>query len=87
MRRAFRIETSRQFAKDLRRLEPSVQRRVARTLGLLVVDPYQGKKLTNVEVGQYRIRIGDYRVRYDVEGKQRVIILYRIRHRREIYER
>lgn len=47
-------------------------------------NPYQGSKLTGVEIGQWRVRVGDYRIRYDVEGEQ--VLLYRVRHRREIYQ-
>jgi len=32
---------------------------------------------------EYRLRIGDYRVLFEIEGK--TIIIYRIRHRREAY--
>ena len=31
----------------------------------------------------WRIRVGDYRIRYDIEGDR--VLLYRVRHRRDIY--
>ena len=40
--------------------------------------------LTNHKVGQYRFRIGDYRVIFDVEGESLVILS--VGHRREIYK-
>ncbi len=40
---------------------------------------------TEKGVGQWRLRVGPYRVRYDVI--RRDVVLYRVRHRREIYER
>ncbi len=40
------------------------------------------KHLTNTEP-EYRLRVGDYRVLFEVEGE--VIIVYRIRHRKNIY--
>jgi mRNA-degrading endonuclease RelE of RelBE toxin-antitoxin system len=52
-------------------------------LEALETDPYQGTKLTNVSVGAWRVRVGDYRIRYDIEGNQ--VFLYRVRHRRDIY--
>jgi mRNA-degrading endonuclease RelE of RelBE toxin-antitoxin system len=38
---------------------------------------------TNVSIGQWRTRVGDYRIRYDIEGEE--VSLYRVRHRRDIY--
>ena len=40
------------------------------------------KKLTNL-TPEYRLRVGDYRVLFEIE--ERVIVIYRIRHRREAY--
>lgn len=40
------------------------------------------KRLTNF-TPEYRLRIGNYRVLFEVEGE--TIIIYRIRHRREAY--
>jgi len=39
--------------------------------------------LINPEFGTYRFRIGDYRVIFDIEDDQ--IIVLRIGHRREVY--
>jgi mRNA-degrading endonuclease RelE of RelBE toxin-antitoxin system len=36
-----------------------------------------------VQIGQWRIRVGDYRIRYDIEGNR--VLLYRVRHRKDIY--
>lgn len=45
------------------------------------------KKLTNFSNGQYRFRIGDYRVIFDLDDKGSIIILIvlTVRHRREAY--
>lgn len=42
-------------------------------------------KLIDQELGQYRYRIGDYRVIFDIVGED--IVILRIGHRREIYRR
>ena len=74
---------ARRFRQDLRRLDAQMHRRVLEMLERLQEDPFQGTRLTNVAIGQWRIRVGDYRIRYDLEGEQ--VLLYRVRHRREIY--
>jgi mRNA interferase RelE/StbE len=40
------------------------------------------KRLTNF-TPEYRLRVGDYRILFEMEGE--AIIIYRIRHRREVY--
>jgi mRNA interferase RelE/StbE len=37
--------------------------------------------------GDYRVRVGDYRVVYAVDDEERVVIVARIAHRREVYRR
>ncbi|MBF0472972.1 MAG: type II toxin-antitoxin system RelE/ParE family toxin [Nitrospirae bacterium] len=32
-----------------------------------------------------RLRVGDYRVVYVVDEKQRLITIYRVRHRKDVY--
>jgi mRNA interferase RelE/StbE len=42
------------------------------------------KKLTAF-TPEYRLRIGDYRVLFEIEGDE--IIVYRIKHRKDIYKK
>nr|WP_242042577.1 type II toxin-antitoxin system RelE/ParE family toxin [Leptolyngbya sp. FACHB-541] len=34
---------------------------------------------------QYRIRIGDYRVRYEIDDKELIVLLLQCKHRRDVY--
>ena len=79
----YSLVIARRFRQDLCRLDAQMHRRVLEVLERLQEDPFQGQRLTNVAIGQWRIRVGDYRIRYDIEGEQ--VLLYRVRHRREIY--
>lgn len=42
------------------------------------------KNLTNYSLGQYRFRVGDYRITFDLDGDGTIFILH-IAHRREVY--
>ena len=42
-------------------------------------------KLIDETLGQYRYRIGDYRVIFDIHGQN--IVILRVGHRREIYRK
>jgi mRNA-degrading endonuclease RelE of RelBE toxin-antitoxin system len=45
--------------------------------------PPRIKKLKGKGAGQYRLEIRPYRVRYDVSAHD--VILYRVRHRKDVY--
>ena len=79
----YRLVISNRFRRDMRRLDVQTHRRVLEALEALQDNPRQGIRLTNVDVGQWRIRVSDWRIRYDIEEDQ--VLLYRVRHRRDIY--
>jgi len=45
----------------------------------------QVKKLINFELADYRLRIGNYRILFDKDDEQKLIILFRILHRSHAY--
>ena len=47
--------------------------------------PVGCKKLAGSE-HTYRIRVGDYRIVYDIQNANLVIFVIRIRHRRDVYK-
>ena len=69
--------------RDLESLSPEIARRVIAKIGLLQ-EGLAGdvRRLTNF-TPEYRLRVGDYRILFEIEGDQ--IVIYRIRHRREAY--
>ena len=72
--------------KDIKRLEPMVRNRLDKALLQLNDNPPGcSEELTNPKIGSYRFRMGDYRVIFDIEGKD--IVILRVGHRKEIYKR
>jgi len=77
---------TRRAENDIRKLEAAVRERIGKTLLRYREDPLKyAEKLSNPILGEYRFRIGDYRVIFDMT--ENVIIILRVGHRREIYER
>ncbi len=76
---------ARRFVKDLKRLSREDQVRVRRALGNIQADPYKGRKVSAAETGQYRWRVGDLRIRYDIEGK--AIQVLRVVKREDAYRK
>jgi len=81
----FRVLLTQRAAKDFRRLDKRIQKRIAAKIKELSRTPREhALKLTNSKIGTYRFRIGDYRVVFDLDGENLVIL--RIGHRKEIYK-
>ena len=72
--------------KDLRPLPKSVVARVIEQIEILKTDPLprQAIKLSSAE-RLYRIRVGDYRIVYEVDTKAKQVMVHYVRHRREVY--
>jgi len=83
----FTLILSPAFRRDLEHLPPRAHREVLEALKLLQSTPKgphaKIKKLKGKGIGQWRLEVWPYRVRYDVAGHE--VRLYRVRHRREIY--
>ena len=70
--------------KDIKKLPPDIKKRIGKTLLRYQQDPLNySETLTDQRLGAYRFRIGDYRVIFDLE--ERDIIILRVGHRRDIY--
>ena len=82
----YRVLIERSAEKDLAKLPPDVHCRVIDALKALAANPRPPgcRKLTGSR-NDWRIRVGDYRVIYEIAGAIRVVLVHRIRHRREVY--
>jgi mRNA interferase RelE/StbE len=78
------IEVTRAAQRDLASLPKSVFKRVDAKIQSLSEDPYpRGSK--KLEDKLFRVRVGDYRIIYQVISGRIVIVIGRVRHRREVY--
>lgn len=83
---AYRVELAPRATRELRRLDHIIRERVLRALIGLEVDPRpQGvKKLVGAE-STWRLRIGDYRIVYEIRDRELLVMVVRVAHRREVY--
>ncbi len=82
----YHVVVERAAEKDLRRLPPNRRLRVADALRALARDPRSAgcRKLAGTK-HDWRIRVGDYRIIYEIDDAIKLVRVYRIRHRREVY--
>lgn len=83
---AYQIELSPVAERQLGRLGPGLRARIAARIDALAVDPRPPgvQKLTESQ-DEYRIRIGDYRVVYDVRDQVLLVLVVRVARRRDVY--
>jgi len=83
---SYRVEISKSAAKDLRGLDRKWIPRIVASIESLESDarPSGCKKLVGSD-HTYRIRIGDYRVVYDIHDDKLIVLVVRVRHRRDVY--
>lgn len=72
--------------KTLRRLPEKTRERLLRALILLEADPFAGdvKKLAGME-RTWRLRVGEYRIVYEVDNGRLIVLVVRIADRRDAY--
>lgn len=72
--------------KDLNKIDKIYFSRIQKKIKLLGENPRTigAIKLTNEEI--YRVRVGNYRIIYEIFDKEKNIIISRIRHRKDVYK-
>ncbi|MGB5924790.1 MAG: type II toxin-antitoxin system RelE/ParE family toxin [Dehalococcoidia bacterium] len=82
----YKIVFTKRAMRDISKLEPEIKEKIGDALKRYGKDPLNyARKMTDPSLGSYRLRIGDYRVIFDVEGDE--IIVLRVGHRKEICRR
>ena len=72
------------FERAFRKLDSELRRRISSQLLDLAVQPETGKRLHGRLKGIFSLRIGDYRVLYEIRKDN--VILHMVEHRRSVYE-
>ena len=85
----YRIETTARFDREFRKLDRYTQRMLKAWIEKHLIgceDPRAfGKGLAANRSGQWRYRVGDYRIIAEIEDDRIVILFLSVGHRREVY--
>jgi mRNA interferase RelE/StbE len=83
---SYQIIIPKPVQKQLDKLPNSVYTKIIKKIQLLAVNPRpEGVIKLKGSDNEYRIRIGDYRLRYEIKDEQLIILLLRCQHRKDIY--
>ena len=75
-------------ARQLRKFDPHVRRRVQAAIEVLAEDPRPPAATRLVGgAGEWRVRTGDYRIVCEIQQDQLLVLVLNVGHRREIYQR
>ena len=82
----YRISIERDALQALSKLDKPIRRRVQTAIDGLADDPRpHGVRALVGQPGLLRMRVGDYRIVYEVHDNQLLVLVIDLGHRREIY--
>jgi mRNA interferase RelE/StbE len=82
----YNVEFVHSAAKEFRALPSEIKNRVGEAIDALEQNPRpQGVRKLSGHTNLYRIRVGVYRVVYEINDKDLLVRVTRVRHRREAY--
>jgi len=82
----YRLLYTQRAIKDIESFEDKIKQRIGKTLLRYSEEPLKhAQKLSDPRLGTYRFRVGEYRVIFDLEGSD--IVILRVGHRKEIYRK
>jgi mRNA interferase RelE/StbE len=83
----YQIEISNRAVKQLKKLSTDIRERINKKILDLAKNPRPSGvvKLENTD-NKYRIRVGNYRVLYEIKDDVLIIKVIRVGHRRDVYQ-
>ena len=85
---SYRVTLAPAAARQLRKQDPRIRRRLQAALDLLAVEPRPPAATRLVGgSGEWRVRTGDYRIIYEIKDDELLVLVLQVGHRREVYRR
>ena len=83
---AYSVKLKKSVEREIRKIPEKHIRRIIEALDTLGEEPRpkQSRKLKDTE-RTYRLRVGDYRIIYQIDDEYKEIIVFHIRHRKDVY--
>ena len=82
----YRLVLKRSAEKELLALDDKISLRLAEAINALIENPFPHGAIKLTDRSGHRVRVGDYRIIYEVDTKVQKIEVTAIRHRRDAYD-
>jgi len=85
---SYKIQWKRSAEKDLRNIDKQYIPKILEVVESLSNNPFpiKHRKLYGTK-SSYRIRVGDYRVVYQVDLEKKLVTVFHVRHRKDVYQK
>jgi len=84
----YSLITTKSIEKELEHLPNNVKEKVYNKILQLSENPrIDGVTKLKGYDNEYRVRIGDYRIRYEINDKDKIVLLLQCKHRRDVYRK
>ena len=82
----YQVEISRDAIKFLKKLDKKNLYRIQGVIELLSQNPRPPKSKKLANKNYWRVRVGDYRIVYEIKDKNLIIVVIRIANRSDVYK-
>jgi len=83
---AYTVEVETKAAREIRDLPKSDQRRVVAKIETLAANPRPaGSTKLEGNSNLWRVRVGDYRILYEIRDQKLIVMVVKVGHRRDVY--
>lgn len=83
---SYEVKIAKQVIKDLENLNKQDKEKILKSIYLLATNPHPAASTKLVNRAQHRLRVGRYRVIYEIHNNELLIIVIKVGHRRNVYE-
>lgn len=83
----YSIEIENRCLRELKKLDRTAVKRAFELIETVIAkDPFSGKKLKGKYTGLLSYRFSDYRIIYEIRQQKLLVVILRIRHRKDVYD-
>lgn len=83
----YEVEFKPSSLKELKKLPKNISLRILKSIDKLSANPRVGNVRPMVGIKSWRLKIGEYRVVYDINDNKLLVLIIRVRYRKDVYRK
>lgn len=81
----YKVDITNSARKEIKNLDSQIIKRIIEKLKSLEENPFPSGYKKLIARNGYRIRIGDYRIIYNILETEKIVRVYKVGHRKDVY--